>query len=92
MIIRIATEAQYEISEDDREALNALDDEAKAALDADDEAGFRAAFAKLVDFVRTHGHEVPEDTLAPSDLILPPSDVSIEEAREEFKGEGLIPG
>jgi len=30
--------------------------------------------------------------LVGSDLILPPPDVSIEEAREEFSGEGLIPG
>jgi hypothetical protein len=35
---------------------------------------------------------VSEDRLAPSDLILPPPDVSLAEAREEFTGEGLIPG
>jgi hypothetical protein len=35
---------------------------------------------------------VPEDQLAPSDLILPPPDVSLEEAKQEFSGEGLIPG
>ncbi len=92
MIVRIATEGQYELSEDDAEALNELDNQAVADCEADDEARFRAAYSKLLEFVRSHGREVPEDSLAPSDLILPPPDVSIEEARAEFKGEGLIPG
>jgi hypothetical protein len=35
---------------------------------------------------------VPEDRLEPSDVILPPPDVSLEEAKAEFSGEGLIPG
>jgi hypothetical protein len=30
--------------------------------------------------------------LVGSDIILPPSDVSLAEARSEFQGEGLIPG
>jgi hypothetical protein len=92
VIVRIATEGQYELSEGDLEALNELDNEAVAGCEAGDEARFRAAFAKLLEFVRSHGQEVPEDILAPSDRILPPPDVSIEEARAEFKGEGLIPG
>jgi hypothetical protein len=35
---------------------------------------------------------VPEERLDPSDVIIPPPDVSFEEARAEFSGEGLIPG
>ena len=35
---------------------------------------------------------MPDDELAASDLILPPPDISLEEARAEFTGEGLIPG
>ena len=41
--------------------------------------------------MREHGQPVPEETLEPSDVILPPPDVSFEEARAEFSGEGLIP-
>jgi len=92
VIVRIATEGQYELSEDDAEALGELDNQAVASCEADDEAHFRATYSKLLEFVRSHGREVAEDSLAPSDLILPPPDVSIEEARAEFKGEGLIPG
>ncbi|MGP0047309.1 MAG: PspA-associated protein PspAA, partial [Solirubrobacteraceae bacterium] len=32
------------------------------------------------------------DQLFGSDIILPPPDVSLAEARSEFLGEGLIPG
>ncbi len=38
------------------------------------------------------GRPVGDDELIGSDLILPPADVSLQEAKAEFKGEGLIPG
>ncbi len=47
---------------------------------------------ELLEFIRKNAQKVPEEHLAPSDLILPPPDTSLEEARAEFKGEGLIPG
>ena len=92
MIVRIATEGQYEVGEDDVPALNELDNEAVAACDGQDEQHFHDAFDELLEFVRTKGTPVPEDTLEASDVILPPPDVSFDEARAEFSGEGLIPG
>jgi hypothetical protein len=92
MIVRIATEGQYEVGESDVPALNDLDNQAVAACDGHDEQHFHDAFAKLLEFVRTKGTPVSEDTLEASDVILPPPDVSFEEARAEFSGEGLIPG
>jgi hypothetical protein len=41
--------------------------------------------------VRSHGERVADDELAGSDLILPPADLSFEEAGKAFNGEGLIP-
>jgi predicted metal-dependent hydrolase len=92
VIVRIATEGQYELLENDAEVLNELDNQAVTACESGDEGQFRATYAELLDFVRKNGEPVPEDRLAPSDVILPPPDVSLEEAREEFTGEGLIPG
>jgi hypothetical protein len=92
VIVRIATEGQYELPESDQPDLNELDNEAVAGCEADDEQRFHEAFARLLDFVRTNGHPVPEDQLAGSDVILPPPDTSLEEAKAEFTGEGLIPG
>ena len=92
MIVRIATEGQYEVSDDDVAALNELDNLAVASCEANDEQAFRDVFGRLLDYVRTHGRPVPEDELVGSDIILPPPDFSLEEAKVEFRGEGLIPG
>jgi hypothetical protein len=92
MIVRIATEGQYEVSDDDIAGLNELDNEAVSSCEASDEQSFHVVFGRLLDYVRTHGRPVPEDELTGSDIILPPPDVSLEEARAEFQGDGLIPG
>lgn len=92
MIVRISNEGQYELSEDDVAALNELDNEAVAACDSEDEAKFHNAFMQLLEFVRSKGQPVADDVLEGSDVILPPPDVSLEEAKSEFSGEGLIPG
>jgi hypothetical protein len=92
VIVRISTEGQYEVDDADAEALNALDNRAVAACETSDEQAFHDAFGRLLDFVRTKGQLVDDDHLGGSDVILPPPDVSLEEAREEFTGEGLIPG
>ena len=92
MIVRIATEGQYEIGDDDVSELNELDNAAVDACDAGDEAVFKSTYEKLLDFVRSRGRALAEDELEGSDVILPPPDVSLQEAAAEFSGEGLIPG
>ena len=91
MIVRIATEGQYELPPSDEHMLEELDNQAVSACEVRNEERFHESFAALLDFVRTHGQRVPEDELAPSDRILPPPDTTLEEARAEFTGEGLIP-
>ena len=92
MIVRISTEGQYDVAGADTEQLNELDNRAVDACEASDEASFREVFGRLLEFVRDHGTPVPDDELVGSDIILPPPDVSLEEARTEFQGDGLIPG
>jgi hypothetical protein len=91
VIVRIATEGQYELGDADIGELNKLDDDVLKACDGGQEASFEAAFTKLLDYVRTRGKRVGEDVLIGSDVILPPPDVSIDEAKAELTGEGLIP-
>jgi hypothetical protein len=91
VIVRISTEGQYELGEDSSAALNELDNQVVAACDTDDETAFNAAFGRLLELVRTQGRAVPEDELVGSDVILPAPDVSLEEAKADFTGEGLIP-
>jgi hypothetical protein len=91
VIIRIATEGQYELSDGDTDELGELDNAAVAACQSGDEASFRSVYSRLLDFVRSQGQPLAEDNLVGSDLILPPPDVTLAEASEEFSGEGLIP-
>ena len=92
MIVRIATEGQYELSEEAATRVNALDNDAVAAVEAGDEARFADLFGRILSVIRTEGTPLGDDDLRGSDVIVPPPDTSFEEARLDFTGEGLIPG
>jgi hypothetical protein len=92
VIVRIATEGQYELGDEHLDELNELDNQATAACEREDEQRFHESFQRLLDFVRTAGEPLDEDRLEGSDVILPPPDTSLEEAKADFTGEGLIPG
>jgi predicted PilT family ATPase len=91
MIVRISGEDQYRLDEDLHPRLNELDTAVVNAVDAGDEAGFKSSFAQLLNFVRSNGSIVDDEEIETSDLILPPDDITLAEAAEEFTGEGLIP-
>lgn len=91
MIVRIATEGQYRLADDQGARLNELDNQVVEAVQAGDEARFRAVFEEMLELARS-GSALDGDDLSESDVILPPPDLSLEEAGEEFSGEGLIPG
>jgi hypothetical protein len=91
VIVRIATEGQYRLPDDDSDRLNELDNDAVAAVEAGDEDRFHAIFEEMLDMVRSTGTAVGDDELEGSDVILPPPDLSFTEAGAEFTGEGLIP-
>lgn len=92
MIVRVSGEGQYELPDDDARRLNELDNQAVAAVEANDEAAFHELFAGMLDLVQRDGRELPEDQLVQSDVILPPRDLAFEEAQADFTGDGLIPG
>ncbi|MBX5465732.1 MAG: hypothetical protein IRZ26_09300 [Clostridia bacterium] len=82
MIVRIQTEHQYRL---EGEALRRLDEEDNRLLEAvrsGDEAAFREAFSRVLTLVRTEGEPLPATFLGPSDVILPPPETSLEEARQ----------
>ena len=91
MIVRIATEDQYRLPDEDAERLNELDNQAVAAVEAEDEDRFHEVFEEMINLVRTDGERLGEDELEESDVILPPPDLSFAEAGHEFTGDGLIP-
>ena len=91
MIVRISGEDQYRLDGSEDGQLNELDSAVLDAVKAGDEPGFQSTYRALLDFVRDHGTAIPDDEIETSDLILPPADISLQEASGEFTGEGLIP-
>ena len=92
MIVRILMQGQYRVGSAHLDEMNALDNQIVQAVAENDEAEFRQLLTKMVALVRQHGEEVPMDELVASDVVLPSEDISVDEAREMFIGEGVIPG
>lgn len=91
MIVRISGEDQYRLEDGAHDRLNQLDSAVLTAIDAGDEAAFEASFSELLGYIRANGSLVGDEEIETSDLILPPDDITLSEAAEEFTGEGLIP-
>jgi hypothetical protein len=91
MIVRVAGEGQYRLPDEDAGRLNELDNRAVASVEQGDETGFHEFWSQMLELVASDGNALGEDELVESDVVLPPRDVTFEEARGEFTGDGLIP-
>jgi hypothetical protein len=91
VIVRISGEGQFRLPDEDAERLNELDNRAVSAVEQGDEVGFRELWSQMLELVANDGNTLDDDELVESDVILPPRDVTFEEAKGEFTGEGLIP-
>jgi chromosome condensin MukBEF complex kleisin-like MukF subunit len=91
VIVRVMGEGQYEIDDEVAKGLNDLDGQAAQALERGDEDELRELLRRMAEAVRSNGARVPDDDLRASEGIVPPDDLSLDEARELFEGEGLIP-
>ena len=91
MIVRLMGEGQYRVDDSILESLNELDDEAGRAVEQGDEETLRRLLATIASTVRDRGERLADDDLSASDAIVPPEDLSLDEAKQLFDGEGLIP-
>lgn len=95
MIVRIMGQGQWVLQPEDLIRLNELDRALEERVAAGDQEGMVKALAALTDGVRELGVEVPEDVIVESDLVLPDTDLSLDEVRELLASTseyyGLIP-
>ena len=91
MIVRLMGEGQYRVDDSLLGRLNELDAEVAKAVESSDERALWSGLQALADTVRENGEKLADDDLSPSDAIIPPEDLSLEEAHELLTGEGLIP-
>ena len=92
MIIRITSEGQFNLPGSFVDQLNEIDNELVEAVEAADRSSYDTLLKKMLDLVRTEASPLPVDEIVESDLILPESDLTLEEAQLLFVGEGLLPG
>ena len=92
MIVRLLGEGQFRVADELLPTLNELDDGVLRAVDAGDEQALWNGLQALADAVRQSGTKLGDDELVPSDAIVPPEDLSLEEAKDLLAGDGFIPG
>ncbi len=91
MIVRILGEGQFQVDDEAAAKLTALDKDLDAAVEADDNAKFKAALDAAARLVRGSGKRVPDDEFVTADYILPFSDATVAEVRK-LLADGKIPG
>lgn len=92
MIVRIMGEGQVSLADSHVAELDELDDILLAEMESGDGPGFRTTLHALLGKVRELGSPLPDDSLEPSELILPAPDATLEEVRSMLRDGGLIPG
>ena len=91
MIVRLMGSGQYRVGESVMQSLNELDDRAQAAIDAADEPKLDQALDEMWQVVRRAGEPLPDDEIVTSDIVIPPSDMTLDETRQLLTHEGFIP-
>jgi len=84
MIVRIMSDNQYRLSDEQMRQFDLLDNDLEAALNDNNNEAFQAALQRLTEYVHQVGEVVPMDELVQSDLIVPAADMSLDEARQHF--------
>ena len=92
MIVRLmGGGGQFRVDEGLMPQLNALDEAAMAAAERGDEAELDAKLDEMAELVRSQGEELPEDDISASDIVIPPSDLTLEETRRFLTDDGFVP-
>jgi hypothetical protein len=92
VIVRLLGEGQFRVDDGLITRLNELDEEIARAVESGDEQALWTGLQALADEVRANGSRLSDDELTPSDAVIPPEDLSLEEARDLLSDDGFIPG
>ncbi len=90
MIIRIMGKGQYRVKSDLFDDLDALDNQIVDYVQQGNDEAYKRTLAELIGMIIRSGTELDNRDLVASDVIVPPSDMTLVEARDVFKGSGLF--
>jgi FAD/FMN-containing dehydrogenase len=91
MIVRLMGEGQFRVDDSLATQLNELDEQAVAALERSNEVELDRTLDAMWRMVKAQGERLPDDEIVTSDVLIPPSDLTLEETRRLFSEHGLVP-
>jgi hypothetical protein len=92
MIIRIMGQGQFEVKSSLFDDLNKIDNKIVEYVQKGNEKGYKKSLADLIGIITREGQMVDNKELVESDVIVPPADMTLEEARQVFRGKGIFEG
>jgi hypothetical protein len=92
-IVRIMGHGQFTVDSRTLKKLNQIDNALVELVSKErsDDVEFRKRLAELNDMVMKNGKPLDPREIIRSDIILPSADLSIDEAKRLFQGDGVIP-
>lgn len=83
-------EGQYRAPEAICDELNQIDNRIVKLVEEGNDIEFRNELAKIIFKIKEKGEPIKKDEILKSDIIVPPGDLSLEEAKSVFKGSGVF--
>ncbi len=92
MIIRVMGEGQYRVDSALFDTLNEIDNRIVEDAQKGNQQEYERSLAELIGCIQREGQRIADTELIESDIIVPPADMTLAEARDVFKGTGLFEG
>jgi hypothetical protein len=96
-VVRVAGHGQFKVNQSTMDKINEIDNEIVDILKKDTDNSmvaknqFRNKIEEMVNLITREGKPLDDKEIIQSDIIVPSEDLSVEEAKDMFKGEGIIP-
>lgn len=90
MIIRIMGEGQYRVDSCLLDDLNKIDNRIVEHVGKGDLKKFKKDLDQMISTIKEKGEPLDPVEILPSDIIVPPENLTLDEARRVFSGQGLI--
>ncbi len=90
MIVRIMGQGQYRLDKSLVDRINAIDNKIVYHVARGDQDEFRKDLTRLISAIKEQGKPVDPIDIVQSEIIVPPEDLTFEEAQKIFSGHGLI--
>jgi hypothetical protein len=93
-VIRILGHGQFSVDSETLRKLNTIDNSIVQGIEKEDltDEEFRMKIEQLEEIITKRGKLLDPKVIVSSDIILPGTDLTIEEVSKIFHGEGIIPG